>query len=180
MKQLRHIALLGFAAFATTTTTACALEEVLPDSGEDLAELTTYRSEMKMVSSEYRSDLAPNPQIKVWIDPAAATSYQRIRPDVKGANVELPVGTLIVREVLGANGQIAKLTVMGKGAPGTNPALADWWFAVTTPSGVPLEENGAPLSGKLTQCYSCHDQRGAADDYLFGVAVAAKQAITLP
>jgi len=178
MKQLRPLALAAVVALAGATT-ACSLEEVLPGSGDDLAELTTYRAEMSRVSSPYRSDLAPNPQIEVWIDPSAASAYQRIRPDQKGANVALPTGTVIVREVLGADGKITKLTVMGKGAPGSNPALGDWWFAVTTPAGVPLEENGAPLSGKLTQCYSCHDQRGAADDYLFGVAVAAKQPVML-
>lgn len=178
MNQLRPIILAALVSLSAATP-ACSLEEVLPGSDEDLSQLTAYRAEMKMVSSPYRSDLAPNPQIEVWIDPAAATSYQRIRPDQKGANVALPEGTLIVREVLGADGKITKLTVMGKGAAGTNPALGDWWFAVTTPTGVPLEENGAPLSGKLTQCYSCHDQRGAADDYLFGVAVAAKRPVTL-
>ncbi len=174
MKQHRHIFFAAIALFAVTTA-ACSLEEVLPGTSEDLAKLSTYRSEMRMVSNPYRSDLAPNPQVELWIDATSAAAYQRVRPDQKGANVDMPEGTVIVREVLDAQGKIAKLTVMGKGPLGSNPIVGDWWFAVTSPTGTPLEENGQVLTGKLAQCVSCHDARGAADDYLFGVPVVAKR-----
>lgn len=174
MKQIRHVFLLSF-ALLTNLTAACSLDEVLPGDGEDLAKLSTYRSEMRLVSVPYRSDLAPNPQIDLWIDSTSAAAYQRIRPDIKGSKIHLPEGTVIVREVLDAQGKIAKLTVMGKGPLGSNPVIGDWWFAVTTPTGTPLEENGQVLSGKLAQCVSCHDGRGAQDDYLFGVPVTAQK-----
>ena len=77
-------------------------------------------------------------------------------------------GTVIVREVLDARGQITKLTVMAKGPPGYDPSLGDWWFAVTDPRGVPLTENGVVQLGRMNQCHNCHLDRGR-DDFLFGV-----------
>lgn len=159
---------------ALASAAACSGIETFGGDGEDLSQLSTYRSEMKMVSYIYTSDLAPNPQIELWINQGAAAAYKRIRPDRKGANVDLPEGTLIVREVLSA-GRVAKLTVMGKGPQGSNPVVGDWWFAVTTPTGTPLIENGQEQLGKLPQCVTCHDARGAADDFLFGVPAASLQ-----
>ena len=173
MKPPRHI-LVTLCLAAAMLAPACSGIEAIGDDEADLSQLSTYRAEMKMVSFIYTSDLAPNPQIELWINQSAAAAYKRVRPDRKGANVDLPEGTLIVREVLAA-GKVAKLTVMGKGALGTNPVVGDWWFAVTTPTGTPLEENGAQLLGKLPQCVTCHDARGAADDFLFGVPSASQQ-----
>jgi hypothetical protein len=51
-------------------------------------------------------------------------------------------GTIIVREVLGSAGEVAKLTLMTKGEPGYDPRLGDWWFGVTDPQGVPLTSSG--------------------------------------
>lgn len=163
---------LGLAWLALSS--ACAgIEPLGGEEEEDISQLSTYRAQMKMASRIYVSDLAPNPQIELWINPNAAPAYARVRPDTKGANVDLPEGTLIVREVLSA-GVVQKLTVMGKGPLGSNPVVGDWWFAVTSPTGTPLVENGQELLGKLTQCVACHDARGAADDYLFGVPGTAK------
>ena len=97
--------------------------------------------------------------------------YRKIHPDQAGANVTVARGTVIVREVLDASARVTKLTVMAKGPPGYDPSLGDWWFAVTDPRGVPLEENGAVLRGRLTQCHDCHVDR-SRDDFLFGVRSA--------
>ena len=64
----------------------------------------------------------------------------------------LNVGTVIVREVLDAQGAISSITAIAKGPPGLDPTLGDWWFAKADPSG----------------SHSCHVPR-AAEDYLFGV-----------
>jgi hypothetical protein len=159
---------------ALSLAAACSGIETFGAEDEDLSPLGTYRSEMKMVSYIYTSDLQPNPQIELWINQSAAAAYKRVHPDRKGANVDLPEGTLIVREVFTA-GKVTKLTVMGKGPLGSNPAVGDWWFAVTTPTGTPLFENGQELLGKLPQCANCHDERGADDDYLFGVPTSSQQ-----
>lgn len=98
--------------------------------------------------------------------------YRKIHPERAGTNVKVARGTLIVREVLDAGGQVTKLTVMAKGPPGFDPSLGDWWFAVTDPLGAPLVENGAVLLGRLTQCHDCHRDR-SRDDFLFGVPGSA-------
>jgi len=50
--------------------------------------------------------------------------------------------------------------------------LGDWWFGVTDPRGVPLEDSDATLIGRLEQCHDCHRDR-ARDDFLFGVPSTA-------
>jgi len=97
--------------------------------------------------------------------------YEKIAPERTGSGVSLAVGATIVRSVLDASGAVTKLTVMVRGADGSNPTVGDYWFAVTDPGGNPLVVDGKPQVGQLTQCYSCHQER-AADGYLFGVPVA--------
>lgn len=149
----------------------CALEEVSLDPAE-LQQAATYRTAMAQVSRPYASALEGAPTVEVWIGKDAKALYDRIRPDVTASRVTLPRGTVIVRAVYEA-GKVGKLTVMGKGGAGSNPAVGDWWYAVTTPDGVPLEQNGQHLAGRLPQCVACHDERGG-DDYLFGVPSAAR------
>lgn len=101
----------------------------------------------------------------------AKDSYAKIHPDSDGSKVTLPVGTMIVREVLAGDGEVHKLTIMAKGPPGTSPSLGDWWFAVTTAQGIPLLHDGALQIGPMPECQSCHLER-ASDGYLFGVAAS--------
>jgi hypothetical protein len=122
----------------------------------------------------YGSTAATGVKINVWVTASQLTAYAKIDPGKAGTGVKLLPGGMIVREVLTADGSVAKLTLMVKGPPGYNSALGDYWFAVTEPDGTPLEENGAKLTGKLTQCFGCHIPR-ANDDYLFGVPAAARQ-----
>lgn len=97
-----------------------------------------------------------------------AHAYRRIHPETTGSGVVLPPGTLIVRQVLDAQGQVTKVTLMAKQAAGYDPTLGDWWFGVTDPTGVPLEDASGPQVGRLVDCHGCHLPR-AQDDYLFGV-----------
>lgn len=160
------------AACVVALLASCALEEVSLDPAE-LRQAATYRSSMAPVSRPYASVLDGSPTIELWISKDAKALYDRIRPDATGSRVTLPRGTVIVRAVYQA-GKIEKLTVMGKGEAGSNPAIGDWWYAVTTPEGIPLEQNGQHLAGKLQQCEACHDER-ASDDYLFGVPTTARR-----
>lgn len=105
--------------------------------------------------------------IDVYVSEAART-YRRIHPETTGSRVTLPVGTLIVRRVLDAQGQVTKVTLMAKQAPGYDATLGDWWFGVTDPAGVPLDDGSGPQVGRMTECHGCHIPR-AQDDYLFGV-----------
>jgi hypothetical protein len=121
----------------------------------------------------YASSIAAKPTINVWVTSSDFTAYTKIDPDKSGSGVTLPPGATIVREVLGADGNVAKLTLMTKGPAGYNPELGDFWFAVAKPDGTVLEDGGARQAGKLTQCFGCHTPR-AHDGYLFGVPAAAR------
>jgi hypothetical protein len=105
--------------------------------------------------------------IDVYVSQAART-FRRIHPETTGSGVTLPAGTLIVRQVLDAQGQVTKVTLMAKQAAGYDATLGDWWFGVTDPTGVPLDTGSGPQVGRLTECHGCHLPR-VQDDYLFGV-----------
>jgi hypothetical protein len=97
-----------------------------------------------------------------------ARAYRRIHPETTGSGVVLAPGTLIVRRVLDAQGQVTKVTLMAKQAAGYDSTLGDWWFGVTDPTGVPLQDASGPQVGRLVDCHGCHIPR-AQDDFLFGV-----------
>jgi len=121
-------------------------------------------------TDRYASELADDISIDVWISTQAAAAYLAIDPDVDGSQIELPDGTVIVREVHDlATGELQKLTVMVKGPIGVVPEMDDWWFAVTDAEGDPLlDDTGAEQAGEMPQCQSCHLDR-KDDGYLFGV-----------
>lgn len=98
----------------------------------------------------------------------ATPLYRMIHPEDPGSKVRMPPGSIIVREVLDARGEVAKLTIMAKGPPGFDPRLGDWWFGVTDPRGEPLVVDGVVQLGRMTECHACHLPR-ITDDYLFGV-----------
>ncbi|HEX3763693.1 MAG TPA: hypothetical protein VHW23_33580 [Kofleriaceae bacterium] len=115
----------------------------------------------------YMSSISGAGNISVYINQDART-YRQIHPETTGSNVTLPPGTLIVRQVLDAQGQVTKVTLMAKQAAGYDPTLGDWWFGVTDPTGVPLQDANGPQVGRMTDCHGCHIPR-AQDDFLFGV-----------
>jgi hypothetical protein len=121
----------------------------------------------------YDSTAASGVQINVWATSADFGGYSKIAPEHSGSHVDLNPGAMIIREVL-KNGAVVKLTLMVKGPPGYNPDLGDFWFGVTDPQGVPLVDQGTKLTGKLSQCYSCHIPR-KDDGYLFGVTEDARK-----
>lgn len=116
----------------------------------------------------YPSSAAPGSFVDEWVSSASYAEYSRIQPDAGGSGVVLPPGSIVIRAVVDSNDDVSKLTIMLKGPAGYNPALGDWWFAATDPSGNPLEDDAGVLAGRLTGCYSCHLPR-SGDDFLFGV-----------
>jgi len=101
-------------------------------------------------------------------------SYRRIHHETTGSGVVVPVGTMVVRNVLDAQGAITKVTLMAKQTAGYDPTLGDWWFGVTDPAGNPLDDGAGPQVGRLTECHGCHLPR-AQDDFLFGVPQDAQR-----
>ena len=172
-------------------TVGCATELIAPDPGPadpgpsdpgpsiDEAALleaaATYRTSGKLTEASQDSypSAVGTTDIDVWISSFGATAYTEVTPDSTGSGVRLPEGTLIVREVLNAAGQLDKLTLMAKGPPGYNGVVGDYWFAVTDPNGTPLVTDGVEQVGKLAACFGCHQAR-AADDFLFGIPASAR------
>lgn len=130
-----------------------------------------YKNFSRIDSRAYPSTLGTfDINLYVWGD---AHDYRQITPEATTTAVtpvDIPVGTVIVREVLTADGTaVEKLTLMAKGPSGYDPTLGDWWFAVLDPNFAPLPDaNGALQVGKLAACHGCHVPR-ETDDFLFGV-----------
>ncbi|HZU82209.1 MAG TPA: hypothetical protein VE987_04800 [Polyangiaceae bacterium] len=127
-------------------------------------------------STAFPSAAAPGKLVTEWISKDALDAFLKINPNTTGSNVTLPVGTTIVRAVQDPSTMaITKLTLLVKGPPGYNPALGDWWFAETDPSGMPLPEGDAGyqfgIPWQAENCYSCHTPRNN-DDFLFGISSA--------
>lgn len=133
---------------------------------EIIDELDDYDSFSQINRDAYSSTLGAF-KINVFTS-AAKRDYKQIHPETSQSRIELPPGTIIVREVLDSDGEVAKLTLMAKGYSGYDPRIGDWWFGVTDPDGVPLFEDGRLQLGRLEECHGCHLPR-AEDDYLFGV-----------
>ena len=123
--------------------------------------------------SPYPSDLTGN-DINVFVSVDGWWEFLYASPEVTGRGVSLPVGTLIVREVLDENGALESLTLLKRGPDGYSPAHGDLWYAVLEPNGFPRFEDGEPLIGRLEErCAGCHDER-PDDGYLFGVPLDAR------
>jgi len=143
---------------------------------------TDFDNAMLEMASGYRTDFsrvnsAPYPSalgsfdINLFVH-GDSRVYRAIHPETTSAsNVEISVGTVIVREVLDASGAVTKLTMMAKGPAGYDPTLGDWWFAVTDPSGKVMSDSTGLQVGRLAACHSCHVPR-ATSDFLFGVPSA--------
>jgi hypothetical protein len=121
----------------------------------------------------YPSAAVAGSMIDEWVSSPTAADYEAISPDAGGPATALPVGSIIVREVIADGGVVTEMTVLVKGPAGYNPAIGDWWWGVTDGNGSPLSEDGGVLVGRLTQCYSCHLPR-SGEDFLFGVPAGDK------
>jgi hypothetical protein len=114
------------------------------------------------------SSVAPG-RINVWVSRKGADEYRQVRPDATGSGIEVPRGTIIVREVLDRTGAVESLTLMVRGQEGLSPGNGDFWYALVDPEGWPRFEHGEPVLGPLEQrCAGCHLPR-ATDGFLFGV-----------
>lgn len=145
----------------------CSLEPV------DMAPENPYRDGFELANvTPFSSQIPGGALVDVWVTQDVANDYAKVLLDGAGSGVELPVGTVIIREVLDDAGEIAKLTLMIKNEPGYFPGGGDWWYGVADPDGmIQNDENGLPIMGALEQCNACHKSR-AADGYLFGIPSA--------
>jgi hypothetical protein len=149
------------------------------DQSAVLAEAARYRDTTAFdhaSSKSYPSALGTTSYIQLYANRTAMAEYPMIDPDKVGSNAVIPVGGIIVREVLDTNGTAQRLTIMAKGPAGYNPAIGDWFWAVTDLQGTPIVEDGVARAGRLADCYGCHLPR-ATDDFLFGVPLIDRGAV---
>ncbi len=140
---------------------------------EVLAVMMTYKGNTftKINSTAYTSTLGAF-EINVYAY-GDVSGYQSIHPETDRATaMTIGVGTVIVREVLDASGNIDKLTAIAKAPAGYDATLGDWWFGETDATGIVMPDTSGSLQvGKVTACHGCHVPR-ANEDYLFGVPAA--------
>ena len=108
---------------------------------------------------------AGNPMVNVYANQTAESTYREIQPmgTPKGA-FAFPAGSILVKEMLGANGAPDVLTVMYKKTPGYDSTHDDWWYGRLGTDGVPTNP---AYAGKVDFCVDCHS--GTAEwDYVWG------------
>lgn len=132
-----------------------------------------YRDGFALVNvTPFTSNIPGGKMIDVWVTESVASEYAKVQLDGEGSGVDLPEGTVIVREVIGDTGEVEKLTMMMKGEPGYFPGGGDWWYGVADPDGtIRVDDDGELMQGALTQCGGCHLSR-PNDGYLFGIPSA--------
>ena len=120
-------------------------------------------------AAPFASALHAGDYVNVYISALAADDYRLVQPDRLGPAPPIPVGTLIVREIVDGDGNVTKLTVMSKRDPHSFDGGGDFMFAVTTPDGTPMTaDDGTVQWGSLETCGSCHATRQQSS-WLFGV-----------
>jgi len=147
------------------------LDELLSNEAiYDLLRGTKYRGKgfRKVNDEPFPSTVAPDKSITLWVSEAGYEAFAKVSPEESGTNVALPVGTVIVREVL-AGENLDTITAMVRLADGAFPLGGNWWYAAADPDGTIRKnaQTGAPTAGLLESCGTCHLRR-SHDDYLFG------------
>jgi hypothetical protein len=123
---------------------------------------------VRVNNEPFRSTVSPSKSVALWVSEGGYDAFSEISPDERGSRAEVPVGTVIVREVLG-NGKIDTITVMVKLPEGAFPLGGDFWYAATDAGGTIRtdESDGSPQAGLLANCGTCHLRRDE-DAFLFG------------
>lgn len=164
----------GGASRADAATTPPALSD-LGDASVSTEAVVSLLTGLKYRASGFRlvndgpfpSTVAPDKTIDLWVSDGAYEAFKRVVPERAGSNVSMPVGTVVVREVLGAGEKLETITVMIRLPEGAFPLGGDWWYASADPDGKIRQKDGAPVAGLLESCGTCHLRR-SHDDYLFG------------
>jgi hypothetical protein len=134
---------------------------------ELLAQIMNYAQFAHISASPYTSSVGAF-DIAVYAQGDVRT-YRSIHPTTTAtSSITVAAGTMIVRTVLDANGNVSELTAIAKAPAGYDPTIDDWWFAETDTQGNPIVSGGVPQYGRLDGCHTCHLPR-ATEDYLFGV-----------
>ena len=96
------------------------------------------------------------PMVNVYVNGVGAAEYAKVP---MGA-ASFPEGTLIVKEMLDAQGQPMMLTAMYKAPEGYDPTNRDWWWGMLMPNGTPAQSGSV---GKIAMCNGCHQSQTSTD-----------------
>ena len=111
--------------------------------------------------SEYPSVISIGKDIAVYIDRDNAEDFLKVDPDLRGSNVELAIGSTIIREVWDGP-FMSKYTAMIKMEAGYFPEGGDFSY-------IEVGADGSIISGgKNPVCGACHLHR-QNDGFLFGI-----------
>lgn len=99
-----------------------------------------------------------NAMVNVYANAVAADTYRTVAPT--STNAHFPEGSMLVKEMLDANGGKPVLTVMYKLPPGYDTQHGDWWRGRLSVDGSPTSPE---LVGKVGFCISCHEAASATD-----------------
>jgi hypothetical protein len=131
-----------------------------------------YTSFAKITKTPFQTQAhAGNPMVNVYANSVAEATYSGI--DSSGnapPGFAMPVGSLIVKEMLDPNGGAPILTAMYKKAPGYDTANHDWWYGRLNADGSPTDPS---YVGMVSFCIACHSGADTSD-FTFGVPAANK------
>lgn len=157
-------------AGATSSSEPLDAQGVSSEAIFELVRTRTYRGAgfRALNSTPFSSTVSPTKQIALWVSERGYAALSQISSDNAGSGMTVPVGTVIVRDVLN-RGVLDAITVMVKLPEGTFPLGGDYWYAAADPDGkIRLDaETKTPLAGLLANCGTCHLRR-SSDDYIFG------------
>jgi hypothetical protein len=164
-------ALLCLAPFLLATCT----EEPEPkkyDPDEIVAEALEFASNYE------RLDLQPRASVhgtmdgfgEIYANELAAEVFRGIDGTDPNDTAEFPRGAVLVKNNLGPDMQpVGVLTILAKFEDGYYPQGHDWFWAMVTTDGEPVEErigNGS----EIYYCWDCHSSMGPNTDYVIGLA----------
>lgn len=162
---------------------ACAL-----DDGDAADDDFVGNSEILDAASEYRDTMSQinletilsthtgEPQVNVWISSTGEAEFRSLDPSVSQPELEFPTATMIVKEMLDPEGEIAMYAIMYKQPAGYAPDYGDWWWAIVDPNFEVVDDlvgNGTTVAF----CRECHAAPAthAASDFAIGIDAANQQ-----
>ncbi|NVB39453.1 cytochrome P460 family protein [Pseudenhygromyxa sp. WMMC2535] len=141
-------------------------EEVEVDEQAILDSIASYREDFVLINAAAFTSEHGGATVNVYAEPGVADAFRAIDPE-NPVDTTLPVGALIVKEVIDEMGDPVSGTVMFKAEAGYNPELGDWWFGAGDLIGGELSASGPDVGN----CVGCH-QEVAQTDYVYGVPPA--------
>lgn len=148
-----------------TAMTGCAGDQL---DGPIEAEAAGWATFTRINRDPFRTAMHQgNPMVNVWTNPAATAPYRALSAGGAPA-ARLPVGAMVVKEMMDGAGGPPILTVMAKQPPGYDLDHGDWWYGRLETDG---SATSAAFVGRVGFCVGCHDG-AAATDHLFGVDAA--------